>query len=74
MQIMQSAPPAPQRLTCGGCHHWEQIAADARTDADAVGRCGRFGDTRFASSRPRCNICWEPVVTPSAQGVVLADD
>ncbi len=73
MQVMQASSSAPQRLACGGCHHWEQIAADARTDADVTGRCDRFGDMRSASARPRCNICWEPALVPPIQSIALAD-
>jgi hypothetical protein len=62
----------PQRLTCGGCHHWERAALDSRAEDEMVGRCGRFGETRPAGARPRCNICWEPAAL-SGQDTALAD-
>lgn len=75
MQIMPSSQDIPQRLSCSRCSHWERTAAYDLIDADEAGRCGRFGETRPASARPRCNICWEPAdATPSLRDMVLADD
>jgi hypothetical protein len=74
MQILSSDYMIPERLTCSGCRHWGRTAADTRAEAKAAGRCGRFGETRPADARPRCNICWEPAATiASAQDTALAD-
>lgn len=72
MQVIQSSQSVPLRLTCSGCSHWQRTAAYGIVDTDEAGRCGRFGETRPASARPRCNICWEPP-TPSTDTTVLAD-
>ncbi|HEY7909435.1 MAG TPA: hypothetical protein VIC60_11200 [Thermomicrobiales bacterium] len=74
MQVMQSSLDVPRRLSCSGCRHWERTAASGRVDMDEAGRCGRFGEARPASARPRCNICWEPAAPgSSAQDTALAD-
>jgi hypothetical protein len=60
MQEMTTNAMIPARLSCGGCHHWEETAIRAVPAGEPVGRCGRFGESRLSTSRPRCNICWEP--------------
>jgi hypothetical protein len=72
MQIVSSDYALPERLMCSGCRHWERSTVDSRAEAEATGRCGRFGEARPASARPRCNICWEPA-TPSVSDTALAD-
>ena len=74
MQVIPSERIMPPRLTCSGCRHWERVVAHTLGDAEPAGRCGRFSETRAASARPRCNICWEPApVTPPVQDEVLAN-
>jgi hypothetical protein len=60
MQVIRSEYAIPQRLTCSSCHHWQKAVGHPRDEVESVGRCGRFGETRAATARPRCNICWEP--------------
>ena len=62
MQVLRSESPLPTPLTCSGCRHWDVVAAHALSEAEQSGRCGRFAETRPGTSRPRCNICWEPAV------------
>ncbi len=72
MQILSSERPMPAPLTCSGCRHWAHIAFNAPSDTELAGRCGRFAETRPGAARPRCNICWEPVVAaqPIPTGVI----
>lgn len=60
MQALHSEPAIPIRLLCGGCRHWQKTAIRAMPDGGVLGRCGRFGENRAGTARPRCNICWEP--------------
>ncbi len=60
MQQLHNEPAIPIRLLCGGCRQWEETAIRALSGGDVVGRCGRFGESRVGTARPRCNICWEP--------------
>ncbi|MCA1667595.1 MAG: hypothetical protein LC793_09455 [Thermomicrobia bacterium] len=72
MQILPSERPLPMPLICSGCRHWGAITAQNETAA--VGRCGRFNETRPGAARPRCNICWEPAaVARVAEGQLLTD-
>lgn len=74
MQVIPSESIMPHRLTCSGCQHWERVTTHTLGDTEPMGRCGRFGETRAASARPRCNICWEPAsITLAAQDGMLAD-
>jgi len=75
MQIMPSQRPTPIPLACSGCRHWSAMDAYTASHIEETGRCGRFAETRPATSRPRCNICWEPAVAVlPAQNGALADD
>jgi len=56
---MRTEPARIQLLTCGTCRHWQETI-NTNTDGQPLGRCTRFGETRPAEMRPRCNICWEP--------------
>lgn len=74
MQVIPSEYMAPRRLICSGCQHWERATGYALGAMEPMGRCGRFGEMRAASARPRCNICWEPAsVAPPAQDDTTAD-
>ena len=64
MQRVSSERMTPMRLICSGCRYWEHMTFQTSADAESAGRCGRFGETRLASARPRCNICWEPSSSP----------
>lgn len=74
MQTVASEPAIPVRLLCGGCRHWEETAIRAMPDGGVVGRCGRFGESRTVTARPRCNICWEPPSPPRRAVTPTADD
>lgn len=75
MQIVSSEHAMPARLTCSGCRYWARAAFEVPMDAELAGRCDRFAETRAASARPRCNICWEPAAAaPAVRDTVLADD
>lgn len=54
--------PVPSRLQCGTCCNWELTAIRALPDGERVGQCIRFGESRGNGARPRCNICWEPIL------------
>ena len=74
MQVVASGHIVPERLFCSGCSHWAHLASDTRTENEATGRCGRFGEMRPANARPRCNICWEPAaIAPPISDTALAD-
>jgi hypothetical protein len=74
VQTIPSDYTMPQRLTCSGCRHWQETAMQRLGGAEASGRCDRFGESRPATARPRCNICWEPVAALPAKNAALSDD
>ncbi len=54
--------PVPPRLQCGTCRNWELTAVRALPDGERIGQCARFCEARGNGARPRCNICWEPIL------------
>lgn len=74
MRVVRTEPSMVRLLTCGACRHWQETTR-ANTDGQPTGCCARFGETRTAEVRPRCNICWEPQealqILSSRQGQVL---
>jgi len=63
MQIPQvPLSPVPSRLQCGTCRNWELTAIRALPNGERVGQCARFCEARENGARPRCNICWEPIL------------
>ena len=72
MQITRTEPARIQLLTCGACRRW-QGTISTNTDRQPLGRCARFGETRPAEMRPRCNICWEPRDLPHIRQPLQAE-
>jgi hypothetical protein len=69
MQTLTLETSAPPRLHCGTCVHWQRGIASP-PDNEPTGRCGRFSETRVEAARPRCNICWEPSMTPIGDSAI----
>ncbi len=74
MLVVRTEQQMIRPLTCGACRHWRETTR-IDTDRHPTGRCARFGETRTAGMRPRCNICWEPrealKIPSSIQGQAL---